>query len=223
MQATNNLLRVWGAAPLRTKNGELGDEPGHRSRAAGIYASQRRSEFAVTSRSPILELTTPAQPEPRFVLLTSMRKSCRLLLTHEHECHLSCLQNIGLGSTPFGRLRKWGSALAVGSIGQQVKRLHTLLARSLGEPPSKRGPIPTTGTPELVARFQKSKRLSPDGVVGPQTMITLYNAITKYPRPTLRTGDTPAQDSRGTEAQVSGPTSQDDHGNQQRNLHEHHS
>ena len=36
-----------------------------------------------------------------------------------------------------------------------------------------------------VARFQKGKRLTPDGVVGPLTMILLYNAVPDYQHPRL--------------------------------------
>ncbi len=234
VQAANNLLRVWGAAPLKAEEWRAG------AMNLGTIAHARRLEYTPVNGSlsllslldlpAILELTTPAQHEPRFVLLLSVNeKNCRLLLAHEHEVPFQLLTEHWLGKAHlFWRdFENVGPALAVGSIGQQVKRLHTLLLQAPGLearlPANARTDIYDQHTQELVARFQKSKRLSPDGVVGPQTMITLYNAIAKYPRPTLKTGDVPVQDNRGAEAQVSGATSQDGYDNQQRNLHEHHS
>jgi len=43
-------------------------------------------------------------------------------------------------------------------------------------------------TEEAVAMFQRAKRLVPDGVVGPYTMIMLYNALPGYAHPHLRDG-----------------------------------
>ncbi|MBI3756381.1 MAG: AAA family ATPase [Deltaproteobacteria bacterium] len=234
VQAANNLLRVWDATPLRAEEWRAGEMN------LGTIAHARRLEYTPVNGAlsllslldlpAILELTTPAQHEPRFVLLLSVHeKSCRLLLAHEHEVPFQLLTEHWLGKAHlFWRdFENVGPALTVGSIGQQVKRLHTLLSQAPGLearfPANARTDTYDRHTQELVARFQKSKRLSPDGVVGPQTMITLYNAIAKYPRPTLRTGDAPAQDNRGAEAQASDPTLQDAHGNRQRNPYEHHS
>ena len=54
-------------------------------------------------------------------------------------------------------------------------------------------PLPAVGretvfsrqTEAAVARFQRTKRLTPDGVAGPLTMILLYNALSTYAHPSL--------------------------------------
>ena len=46
-------------------------------------------------------------------------------------------------------------------------------------------------TEEAVARFQKIKRLTPDGVVGPLTLVLLYSALPGYPHPSLSAPGSP--------------------------------
>jgi peptidoglycan hydrolase-like protein with peptidoglycan-binding domain len=41
---------------------------------------------------------------------------------------------------------------------------------------------------EAIARFQRSHRLEPDGIVGPLTKIVLYDALATYDHPRLDEG-----------------------------------
>jgi peptidoglycan hydrolase-like protein with peptidoglycan-binding domain len=68
-----------------------------------------------------------------------------------------------------------------------VERLQKLLAR-VGVYPSEPSLTYDTATTEAVARFQRSRRLVPDGIVGPLTKIVLYGALDDYPHPRLSGG-----------------------------------
>ncbi len=83
-------------------------------------------------------------------------------------------------------------------MGQSVKRPHTLLHQAQVYPE----PLSTTfdtKTEEAVALFQRAKRLVPDGVAGPFTMIMLYNSLSGYPHPRLMV-DTGESSLQGEEA-----------------------
>ena len=78
--------------------------------------------------------------------------------------------------------------LAPGSVGPEVERLHQLLARA-GTYNGNPSAVYDRATTEATARFQRSRRLIPDGIVGPLTKIVLYDALTGYAHPSL-SGDT---------------------------------
>ncbi len=237
VQAANNLLRVWEATPLKEEEWRNG------AMDLGAIANARRLEYlpasgafnllALLDLPAILELTTPEQHEPRFVLLTGVTGNrCRLLLTREYEVPFQLLTEHWFGKAHlFWRdFENVGAALAVGSVGQQVKRLQTLLSQVLGVttplPTDVRADTYSRHTEALVARFQKSKRLTPDGIVGPRTMITLYNELPQYAHPTLQKAGTSLQaQTQRKEHPPAPPTSslQDAQGHQQRNPYEHHS
>jgi general secretion pathway protein A len=84
----------------------------------------------------------------------------------------------------FERLPEY---LAPGSVGTEIGRLQTLLAR-VGELPGEASLIYDERTEEAIARFQRSRRLEPDGIVGPLTKIVLYDALATYDHPRLSGG-----------------------------------
>ena len=138
----------------------------------------------------IVELLTPDQKELRFVLLLKIKGDrCRVLLEEEREVPLRAISDNWFGRTHlfWRNFEDLEAHLTVGSVGQSVKRLHTLLHQARVYPQ-----LPSSTfdrkTEEAVARFQQAKRLVPDGVVGPFTMIMLYNSLPGYPHPRLTAG-----------------------------------
>jgi hypothetical protein len=89
-----------------------------------------------------------------------------------------------------------GLLLATCSVGQHVRRLHTLLARVQELNGVKFSPVrqDTFGrrTEEAVTNFQRAKQIRPDGVVGPLTLVLLYNSLNDYQHPSLGIGSSPA-------------------------------
>jgi general secretion pathway protein A len=77
--------------------------------------------------------------------------------------------------------------LVPGSVGPEVERLQKLLAR-VGVYPAQPSLTYDTATTEAIARFQRSHRLIPDGIVGPLTKIVLYGAVVDYEHPRLSGG-----------------------------------
>jgi hypothetical protein len=156
----------------------------------------------------IMELIVPERQEARFVLLSGLSGDrCRVLLDHEREIPLRALSEnwFGKGHVLWKDFEKVGSPLTVGSVGQNVKRLHTLLSKVHilnGASPQlvDRETVFSRQTEAAVARFQKAKRLTPDGVVGPLTMILLYNALPNYMHPSLGRTDSSQAEKVTTEA-----------------------
>jgi len=138
----------------------------------------------------IVELLTPGQKELRFVLLLKINGDrCQVLLDEEQEVPLPVISNNWFGRAHlfWRNFEGLGAHLTIGSMGQSVQRLHTLLHQAQVYPAS-----PSTmfdkKTEEAVALFQRTKHLVPDGVVGPFTMIMLYNSLPDYPHPRLTAG-----------------------------------
>jgi len=141
----------------------------------------------------IMELVVPEVESTRFVLLLGLAGDrCRVFLDRERELPLRVLNDnwFGKGYVFWKDFEGIGAPLTVGSVGQNVRRLHMMLTKVQGakELPlavSERENIFSRQTEEAVARFQRAKRLTPDGVAGPLTMILLYNSLATYVHPSL--------------------------------------
>ena len=196
-QASDALLRTWGEEGVRAsevRNGNL--DLGALARArylAYLPFNGSLNLVALLDLPIILEIMLPDIQDTRFVLLLGLsRDRCRILLGHERELPVQVLTEnwFGKGYLLWKDFDELGTQLAVGSVGLNVQRLHRLLAKT----PSLNGNLlPTSGwetvfnrqTEASVARFQRTKRLTPDGVVGPLTMILLYNTVPTYTHPRL--------------------------------------
>jgi len=77
--------------------------------------------------------------------------------------------------------------LVPGSRGVEVERLQKLLGR-VGVYDTQPTLAYDVATTEAVARFQRSRRLTPDGIVGPLTKIVLYGELADYRHPRLTGG-----------------------------------
>jgi general secretion pathway protein A len=197
VRATNGLLHLWGVNALQSTEWQDG------ALDLSAIARARHLEYlpvngalnllSLLDLPVILELITPDRHELRFALLISLSGDrCRLLLDHEQEVSLTTLNEHWFGKAHlfWKDFENVGAPLAVGSVGQQVRRLYMLLSQVQGANARLSSEVRldtfNRQTEEIVARFQKSRRLAPDGVVGPQTMIALYNAVAGYPRPSLK-------------------------------------
>ncbi|MCS6925211.1 MAG: AAA family ATPase [Candidatus Binatia bacterium] len=205
IHATDGLLRAWQVAPLRSaewRNGTLD---------LGAIARARHLEYLPFSGSlrllslldlpAIVEVIVPERQEMRFVLLVGMaQEHCRVLLDRERDVPLEAMHEHWFGKAHvfWKDFENIGFLLTVGSVGQNVKRLHMLLSKveelQRAHLPAEQPHAKATflnretfskQTEQVVARFQRANRLTPDGVVGPLTMILLYNALPEYPRPRL--------------------------------------
>jgi general secretion pathway protein A len=234
VRATNGLLHMWGANPLQNTEWREG------ALDLGAIARTRRLEYlpvngafnllSLLDLPAILELTTPIQHEPRFVLLTGINgNQCRIMLDREQDVPLHILNQHWFGKAHlfWKDFENVGAPLTVGSVGQQVRRLYMLLSQTPGAQARLSGEVRldtfSRQTEEIVARFQRSKRLTPDGVVGPQTMITLYNTVSGYTRPSLRVVGAARQTNGGEGTQAATQPSPDSQSNRQRKAHEHNS
>ena len=197
VRATEALLQIWGVEKIRNNEWRRG------SLDLGTIARVRRLEYlpfngslnlvALLDLPIILELVPPELQDTRFVLLLGLsRDRCRIFFDHERELPLQVLSDnwFGKGYLLWKDFEELGTQLMVGSVGLNVQRLHHLLAIV----PSLNGnTLPSSGwetvfsrqTEASVARFQRTKRLTPDGVVGPLTMILLYNTVPTYKHPRL--------------------------------------
>lgn len=232
--AANGLLHIWGVNSLQNTEWQSG------ALDLSAIARTRRLEYlpvngalnllSVLDLPAILELTTPDHHELRFALLLGITGDrCRLLLDREREVSLKTLNEHWFGKAHlfWKDFENIGAPLAVGSVGQQVRRLYMLLSQAPGMntrlSPEARLDTFSRQTEEIVARFQKSRRLAPDGVVGPQTMISLYNAVSGYTLPSLKTGKTTVQASQKGDKQEAEQQSPNLPADQQRKVHEHNS
>jgi general secretion pathway protein A len=197
LQASDALLRTWGVEGLRAnemRRGSLDLSALARARRLAYLPFNGSLNLVALLDLPIiLEIMLPEVQEARFVLLLGLsRDRCRILLESERELPLQVLTEnwFGKGYILWKDFEELGMQLTVGSVGLNVQRLHRLLAKTQDVNGST---LPASGwetvfnrqTEASVARFQRTKRLTPDGVVGPLTMILLYNAVPTYTHPRL--------------------------------------
>ena len=219
IRATEGLLQAWKVEGLREKEWRRGTLD-----LAAITRARQLEYLPLTGSANLLslldlpmimELVVSESESTRFVLLLGLSGDrCRVFLDRERELPLRVLNDnwFGKGYVFWKDFEGIGAPLTVGSVGQNVRRLHMMLTKVQG---AKDSPLPVAGrenvfsrqTEAAVARFQRTKRLTPDGVAGPLTMILLYNSLATYTHPRLGGGtdaaprETPVA-LKGTAAQV---------------------
>jgi general secretion pathway protein A len=211
VRSTTGLLRAWGVDELQAeewRNGALDLNAIARARHLEyIPLSGTVNLLSLLDLPVILEMTaSTVRQEARFVLLLGVTGDrCRVLLGHEREVPMREVTEHWLGKAHlfWKDFENVGFLLALGSVGQNVKRLHTLLSKVQGPDDGKFLPprLDTFGrqTEAAVTRFQKAKRLPSDGVVGPLTLVLLYNSLTNYSHPNLGTmGNPPIGENPGS-------------------------
>jgi general secretion pathway protein A len=197
IRAVNGLLRTWEADDLQTNELQSGVLD------LGTVARRRRLEYLPLTNTTlnqlsllnlpvILELTGPTRQDARFLLLLGLSGDrCRVLLEGEREVPLEVVSAQWSGNAHlfWKDFENVGFLLAVGSVGQNVRRLHALLSKlqdpTEGKISLTRQDIYSRQTETAVSRFQKTKQIPSDGIVGPLTLVLLYNSLTGYTHPTL--------------------------------------
>jgi general secretion pathway protein A len=232
VQAANGLLHAWGVDLLHEEEWQNGtidlDAIAHTRRLEYLPLNGSFNLLSLLDLPAILELRTPGQHEIRFALLMGIHGDyCRVLVGREQEIPSQILSEHWFGRAYlfWKDFERVNAPLTVGSVGQQVRRLYMLLSQTPGIntrlSASDRLDTFSQQTQEVVARFQKSKRLAPDGVVGPQTMITLYNSVPGYLRPSLSGMNPLSKEGFTNNSQESTQTSRDSQEDQQRKTYEH--
>lgn len=203
IRATDGLLRAWGGAALQPQEWQQGLEMTTIAQARGLEHYLLRgpfSRFARLDLPAIVEVFAPPGQGPRFVLLLKMNGDrCRVLVDREYDIPSGVLNEhwLGRGHLFWRDFKQLGPRLSVGSVGDQVQRLHTLLSalRAFTDsetPVAGQETVFSQHTRNAVVRLQQAHDLIPDGVVGPLTMILLYNALPTYTHPRLSdTGEPP--------------------------------
>lgn len=193
--ATGSLLAAWDAEPLRA------DERGSSRLDLQAIAGRRGLRYLGTSGTlsrltmlnvpAILELSLPDTGQRRFALLAGTAGENTILRFGEMGTMLAPedVDRVWLGDAHlFWRdFENFSTRLLPGTTGPEVGRLQDLLTR-VGVYPATPSLAYDTATTEAIARFQRSHRLIPDGIVGPLTKIVLYGALADYRHPRLSGG-----------------------------------
>ena len=191
--AVSALLAAWKVEPLSAQ------ERAGASLDLEAIAAKRGLRYLPTSGNltrlqlldlpAVLELSLPRSGQRRFALLARIDGTQPVVRFGGLEARLGPdeIGSAWLGDAHvFWRdFERFPPFLALGSSGPEVERLQQLLGR-VGEyrdAPSSRF---NAATAEAIARFQRSRRLPPDGIVGPLTKILLYGGVAGYERPRLR-------------------------------------
>lgn len=197
IHAASGLLRAWHVEDLTSSEWQTGtlalDAIAHARQLEHLTFTGSLSLLTLLDLPIVVEIMVPEQHEMRFVLLLSITEDrCLVLLDRAYDISRRVLTEnwFGKGHVFWKDFERLGTLLAVGHRGQNVHRLHTLLSKAhvLSLTGALIGNSRNVFSPETetaVASFQKGKRLTPDGVVGPLTMILLYNAVPEYDHPRL--------------------------------------
>ena len=197
VHATGGLLRAWQVEAIKDQewqNGTLDLTSIARARQLEhLEFTGNLNLLSLLDLPIVMELVVPEQQEIRFVLVVKVAHDrCRILLDREYNVSRRVLSEnwFGKGHVFWKDFEKLGDLLAVGHRGKEVKRLHSLLSKAqvlslTGTPAGTSQNVFSPAMETAVAHFQKGKRLASDGVVGPLTMILLYNAVPDYQHPHL--------------------------------------
>jgi general secretion pathway protein A len=193
--ATASLLAAWKADPLRTDEiaGARLDLQAIASRRGLRYlpTSGTLSRLAMMNLPAILELSLPDSGQRRFALLAGFAGPNIIVRYGAMGTMLTPqdIDRVWLGDAHllWRDFENFSPRLVPGSAGPEVKRLQQLLTR-VGVYPAAPSLTYDTATTEAIARFQRSHRLIPDGIVGPLTKIVLYGAVADYQHPRLSGG-----------------------------------
>ncbi len=192
LAATDDLLTVWSAEPLSA------DERKKTSVDLWAIAGKRGLRYLPISGTlerlqllnlpAILELSVPTSQRRRFAVVTSIDGDHVQLRYGTLAVTLTTddMAKVWLGEAHvFWRdFLNLSAYMAPGTVGEDVMKLQQMLAR-IGEYQGSFSSNFDRPTSEAIARFQRSRRLVADGVVGPLTKILLYEATGAFDHPRL--------------------------------------
>ncbi len=195
VSATTSLLSAWNAEPLRPD--ELGggrldlQTIAMRRGLRYLPTSGTLARLAMLNLPAILEISLPTTGQRRFAVLAGLAGSNCIIRYGDKSTMLTPqeVDRVWLGDAHllWRDFESFSARLGPGSRGAEVERLQRLLAR-VGVYPAEPSLAYDTATTEAIARFQRSRRLIPDGIVGPLTKIVLYGELLDYQHPRLSGG-----------------------------------
>src|SRR6266404_1605058 len=192
LAATDDLLAVWSAEPLnaderRKTSVDLWAIAGKRGlRYLPISGTLERLQLL--NLPAILEVSVPTSQRRRFAVVTSIDGdqvhlrygTTAVTLTADEMSHVW----LGEAHVFWRDFLNLSAYMAPGSVGEDVMKLQQMLAR-IGEYQGSFSSSYDRPTSEAIARFQRSRKLVADGVVGPLTKILLYEATGAFDHPRL--------------------------------------
>ena len=195
LAATASLLAAWNVEPLRPDElaGPRLDLQVIATRRGLRYlpTSGTLSRLAMLNLPAILELSLPDTGQRRFAVLAGIVGPNAMVRFGDMGTLLTPgdIDRVWLGDAHllWRDFENLSSLLLPGTVGSEVERLQKLLVR-VGVYPAQPSLTYDTATIEAIARFQRSHRLIPDGIVGPLTKIVLYGALGEYQHPRLSGG-----------------------------------
>ena len=190
--ATAGLLAAWNVEPLRPDEEraprlDLQAIAGRRG-LRYLATSGTLARLAMLNLPAILELSLPNTGQRRFAVLAGIAGPNSIVRFGDRGTMLTPtdVDRVWLGDAHvFWRdFEELSPRVVPGSRGVEVERLQKLLGR-VGVYPTQPSLTYDAATTEAVARFQRSRRLTPDGIVGPLTKIVLYGELGDYQHPRL--------------------------------------
>jgi general secretion pathway protein A len=192
LTATDDLLGVWSAEPLsaderRKTSVDLWAIAGKRG-LRYLPVSGTLERLQLLNLPAILELSVPTSQRRRFAVVTGVDGdhvqlrygTIAVTLTADEMAHVW----LGEAHVFWRDFLNLSAYMAPGSVGEDVMKLQQMLAR-IGEYQGSFSSSYDRPTSEAIARFQRSRRLVADGVVGPLTKILLYEATGAFDHPRL--------------------------------------
>ncbi len=190
--ATAGLLAAWNVEPLRpdeerAQRLDLQAIAGRRG-LRYLATSGTLARLAMLNLPAILELSLPNTGQRRFAVLAGVAGQNSIVRFGERGTMLTPtdVDRVWLGDAHvlWRDFEGFSPTLVPGNRGVEVERLQKLLGR-VGVYSSQPSLTYDAATTEAVARFQRSRRLTPDGIVGPLTKIVLYGELADYQHPRL--------------------------------------
>ncbi len=192
LTATDDLLAIWNAEPLtdeerRKTSIDLWAIAGKRG-LRYLPVSGNLERLKLMNLPAILEVSVPTTQRRRFAVLTELDGDQVRLHYGDAAITLTAadVAKLWMGEAHvFWRdFLELSPYMAPGSVGEDVMKLQQMLAR-IGEYSGTFSSSYDRPTSEAIARFQRSRRLIADGVVGPLTKILLYEAVGAFDHPRL--------------------------------------
>ena len=216
VRATQALIAAWNVAPLKKsewQDGNIDLTTIAATRGLEYLPVQNDLQLLARLDLPVMVgLAVPPSEQTRFILVRQMTDThCLVQLEQDYTVPLEAITHHWFREAYvfWKNYEEIGITLREGSRGTSVAKLQALLsdvegpaqlATLLGKPTGFFG----TQTQEAVARFQTMQHLVSDGIVGPQTLIVIYNRLSAYTPPSLSRGEilvNPFAAQRATHAQ----------------------
>ena len=192
--AFNGLAALWGAEPLpagQQISNVAGFVKACNQRNLSVTPYRGSLDSLISLNSPaLLELTLPGVVGYRYLSLISVsggQVTVSPAASGRSDHPLSELQGLWSGNSylPWTNHLNLPNIGRPGEAGEEVRQLQDMLINAgvYNDAPTGRY---DSATRSAVTRFQASRGIVPDGRVGPQTLMLLYQAAGKFSQPKLK-------------------------------------